>query len=314
MARTRNIKPGFFLNEEMAELEPLAQLLFIGMWCLADRAGRLLDKPKRIKAQVFPYRNCDIEPLLESLAKAGFISRYKADGMACIEVVNFAKHQAIHPKETPSTLPAAAFHGSTVASREKVGMDANLGRKASNLDQQQIDIEVVQEGIEVQAVQAGREGKGRRVAGSTLPPEFDPEQCCISGGRYALRDYPFIYLRPNELTELREEWRSDGLSDGDWVGGLKRANVELERRQNHRDFKGGMACSYLRGFIRTDAIKLAKEREARARAERGNFPVRLSNQERIAQDKQRVFDQYRSKEKAEDPEIVDVTPKKEVIK
>ena len=53
--RARNIKPGFFKNDTLAELEFAARLLFIGLWGLADRAGRLEDRPKKIKAEVFPY-------------------------------------------------------------------------------------------------------------------------------------------------------------------------------------------------------------------------------------------------------------------
>ena len=54
MARARNIKPGFFLNEELVELPFSTRLLFIGLWTLADRDGRMEDKPKRIKMSLFP--------------------------------------------------------------------------------------------------------------------------------------------------------------------------------------------------------------------------------------------------------------------
>ena len=74
--RSRNIKPGFFLNDELGELPPLARILFVGLWCLADRAGRLEDKPKRIRAAVLPYDECDGEELLSMLACHGFIVRY----------------------------------------------------------------------------------------------------------------------------------------------------------------------------------------------------------------------------------------------
>ena len=50
MARSRNIKPSIMANEELAELEPLSRLLFIYLWMLADKAGRLEDRPKRIAA------------------------------------------------------------------------------------------------------------------------------------------------------------------------------------------------------------------------------------------------------------------------
>ena len=54
MARARNIKPGFFRNSDLVELPMDARLLFIGLWTLADRMGRLEDRPKQIKMEIFP--------------------------------------------------------------------------------------------------------------------------------------------------------------------------------------------------------------------------------------------------------------------
>jgi hypothetical protein len=105
MARIRSIKPDFFLHEGLAELSPLHRLFFIGLWTLADKSGRLEDRPKRIKAAVMPWENCDIEALLCDLDKAGFICRYEADGVKCIAIPGFERHQRAHPKEAESTLP-----------------------------------------------------------------------------------------------------------------------------------------------------------------------------------------------------------------
>jgi hypothetical protein len=105
MARSRNIKPGFFLNDELAECEPLARLLFAGLWCIADREGRLEDRPKRIKIEVLPYDNCDVDELLNQLAKQGFILRYEVGGNRYIQIVNFLKHQNPHKNEVKSVIP-----------------------------------------------------------------------------------------------------------------------------------------------------------------------------------------------------------------
>ncbi len=104
--RARNIKPGLFKNETLAELSLAARLLFIGLWCMADREGRLEDRPKRIKAELFPYDDLDVEPLLAGLAAVGFIERYEVGGLPYIQVVNFKKHQSPHYKERESTIPA----------------------------------------------------------------------------------------------------------------------------------------------------------------------------------------------------------------
>jgi hypothetical protein len=76
--RSRNIKPGLFRNEILGAAEPLLTLLFQGLWCIADREGRLEDRPQRIKAEVFPYRDVpDIDGYLTQLEEMGFIRRYK---------------------------------------------------------------------------------------------------------------------------------------------------------------------------------------------------------------------------------------------
>jgi hypothetical protein len=106
MARSRNIKPGFFLNDDLAECDPLARLLFAGLWCIADREGRLEDRPKRIKIEVLPYDNCDVDELLNQLAKQGFILRYEVGGNRYIQIVNFLKHQNPHYKESESIIPS----------------------------------------------------------------------------------------------------------------------------------------------------------------------------------------------------------------
>lgn len=105
MARARNIKPGFFSNDQLAECDLFARLLFIGLWTIADRAGRLEDRPKRIKGQLFPYDNLDCEAMLEQLAEHGFITRYQVNNEAFIQVVNWDKHQNPHVKEQASTIP-----------------------------------------------------------------------------------------------------------------------------------------------------------------------------------------------------------------
>src|SRR5262245_4448792 len=61
MARARLLKPGFFTNEDLVELPPAARLLFAGLWTLADREGRLEDRPKRIKLAVLPYDDVDVD-------------------------------------------------------------------------------------------------------------------------------------------------------------------------------------------------------------------------------------------------------------
>lgn len=108
MARTRSIKPSFFDNELLGGLSPLTRLLFIGLWGQADRAGRLEDRPLRLKKNILGYDDvtvADVDDMLESLNKNGFIIRYQVEDRRYIQVTKFEKHQNPHIKEKPSEIP-----------------------------------------------------------------------------------------------------------------------------------------------------------------------------------------------------------------
>ena len=105
IARIRTIKPGFFLNEELAEMPAMTRLFFIGLWSQVDREGRCEDRPKRLKASLFPYEDVDVDVMLCELAQAGHLVRYEVDGVRILEVSNFLKHQRPHHKEDASILP-----------------------------------------------------------------------------------------------------------------------------------------------------------------------------------------------------------------
>lgn len=121
MPRARNVKPSFFKNEVLIELPFEARLLFIGLWILSDRKGRLEDRPKRIKMEIFPGDNLDMEALLNLLHRDGFIKRYvKAPcehhtgtmqfNVSVIQVVTFNEHQHPHRDEPENLLLAPCEH------------------------------------------------------------------------------------------------------------------------------------------------------------------------------------------------------------
>lgn len=106
MPRIRSLKIGFFLNEELCDLSAWHRLLFAGLWLVADREGRLEDRPKRLKAELFPYDELDVDRLLTELAVKGFITRYVADGAAYLAIPGFLKHQRPNTREGVSLIPA----------------------------------------------------------------------------------------------------------------------------------------------------------------------------------------------------------------
>ena len=105
MPRARNIKPAFFKNEDLVELPFETRLLFIGLWTLADREGKLEDRPKRIKMEVFPADNVDVDAGLNALASTGLVVRYSVNGQNLLLIPKFAEHQNPHRNEADSILP-----------------------------------------------------------------------------------------------------------------------------------------------------------------------------------------------------------------
>jgi hypothetical protein len=105
MARARNIKPGFFKNELLCELAPMDRLLFAGLWCLADREGRLENRPKKIKMELFPCDDYDVAKGLSNLESGGFIKTYHVEHFNVIQVLSFLFHQVPHGTEKDSELP-----------------------------------------------------------------------------------------------------------------------------------------------------------------------------------------------------------------
>lgn len=108
--RARNLKPGLFKNEILGSADPLLTLLFEGLWCSADREGRLEDRPLRLCATIFPYRRAITGPRMDKmlgwLHECGFIMRYTAEGRRCIHIPWFLRHQRPHKNEAASVLPA----------------------------------------------------------------------------------------------------------------------------------------------------------------------------------------------------------------
>jgi len=194
--RARNIKPGFFKNEELAAKDPLARILFQGLWCMADREGRLEDRPARIKAEILPYDACDAESLLASLASGEdpFILRYESEGRRFIQIVHFGRHQNPHLKEPKSTIPAPGRHDADTMPEPEENhagtVQAPCGHGASPADILIPD-----------SLNSLSEDKQPPAPPSCSPPETDPPKKSPSpGGNHFLAHIADEKLR-NEISE-----------------------------------------------------------------------------------------------------------------
>jgi hypothetical protein len=99
----------------MVRLSPFARLLYIGMWnfTMCDH-GHLADDAMKLKLQVLPMDNVDIDALLAEIMASGRVVRIESDGRTYLLVKRFEDHQKIDPRwktrcpacahETPPTL------------------------------------------------------------------------------------------------------------------------------------------------------------------------------------------------------------------
>jgi hypothetical protein len=100
------LKPSFFTDAELADCNAYGMLAFAGLWCHADREGRLRDQPRELKVKILPYFEVDFDAVLTDLANGGFITRYEVEDKAYVQVENFTEHQNPHPKEPSMGYPA----------------------------------------------------------------------------------------------------------------------------------------------------------------------------------------------------------------
>lgn len=113
LLRIRQIHPAFWNSPDIVCLPIEARLLFIGLWNIADREGRLEDNHERIGMQIFPKENFDIDALLSRMEARKIILRYEVEGTKYINITAFAKHQHCHIKEQASRIPAPRKPGAS---------------------------------------------------------------------------------------------------------------------------------------------------------------------------------------------------------
>jgi len=108
--RTRQIKPSFYTSDDTGDLDFHIRDLFIGLWLMADRRGRLKYQPNIIRATLYPHKldsisDADIVKWLDILHKRHLITIYSVAKQRLIQVNAFERHQHCHHKEAESILP-----------------------------------------------------------------------------------------------------------------------------------------------------------------------------------------------------------------
>lgn len=119
MARIRTIKPEFWTDEKMALLDPKTRLVFLGLICMADDFGRLIDNIKSLDGMLFPHTDETSRDSLETLATLSRIVRYTSkSGQKLIQIAKWSDHQKVnHPGKEILPAPTQGDIAQSVASK-----------------------------------------------------------------------------------------------------------------------------------------------------------------------------------------------------
>ena len=109
MARKRMIDPSIWISEDFGTLSSLAQLVFIGLFSIADDEGRGKASPAYIKAVLFPYKDdlriADIEKALSEISSKMSVIFYSCNENKYYTLTSWNTFQKID-KPTDSKIPA----------------------------------------------------------------------------------------------------------------------------------------------------------------------------------------------------------------
>lgn len=256
MARIRSIKPEFFDDEDLCALPFQHRLGYEGLWCQADREGRLEDRPKRLKARIFPYDDLDMDALLAELARAGFIIRYIVDGKAYIAIKpsSWQKHQRPRPDEPASQIPTPDV---SMAVYAELGPDEALAvslRKEPQQIERLTDTDAPQildsDGrVSAECIGKERKGRERKGEGDSAEP---------SNGSALVPRSPTVMIFPT-TGPYGAEWHLSEAQVAEWRQTFPTLDIEAESRKalawvkanpNKKKTVKGMPRFLLRWFTR----------------------------------------------------------------
>ena len=118
MMRMRQLKPDFWKNEGLADLDETSglpvRLGYLGLCGCADEYGRFEWRPRKAGAEVFPYFPKDMTTIMDLLLKAGYLHRYEVDGQAFGHFPHWDRHY-VRRNDTEAIWPVPTCCGSLEA-------------------------------------------------------------------------------------------------------------------------------------------------------------------------------------------------------
>lgn len=229
MARARNIKPAFFDNDRLGETEPLARLMFIGMWTIADFNGNLVWREKRIKAKLLPYDDCDVVKLAINLEKSGVIRFYSNGDDVFCNIKGFSKHQNPHKNEREAGTEIPEF-------TENMAQLVDLSTLAINRDKSGTSLE--QYGTDRASSLIPLPDSLNLIPEENPPPSsdgYERDKDDPKRGEMILKSGEMFPVYDSDITKLEQTYQTI-----DVVYQLKMMKAWLESNPNKRKTKTGM--------------------------------------------------------------------------
>lgn len=93
------------MSEDIGELTVSSRLLFVALWCHADREGRIKFQRMALAAQCMPYEMDQFGTCLDQLIEHGHVIMYEVENKKYLYLPTFTKHQRPHGTEKNSELP-----------------------------------------------------------------------------------------------------------------------------------------------------------------------------------------------------------------
>jgi hypothetical protein len=102
--RKRSIDPNFWTDEDVVELDPMARLFFIGLWCVAEDSGVFPLSAKTLKMAVFPGDDIttkEVQSWLDDLVSRGLAVVFSDSGKPWGWIRGFHRYQTLKNSALP---------------------------------------------------------------------------------------------------------------------------------------------------------------------------------------------------------------------
>lgn len=251
--RARNIKPSFFKNEDLAECNAFARLLFVGLWCMATKEGIVELRPKKIKAEVFPYEsaNIKIEKLLEQLRKFQFISilQHPVSQRQIILINKFSKHQSPHKNEKSCDLDDLQDYQeisgnsmkvlSPLLKEERGKRNDERGKVKGSMDSFEYDVSLFSDDLIAALFKHRKAKKSPIVTQQTLTGIMNQCIKCSRAGLFKTPADAMLEILERGWCSIKPEWITQG--------GNQTPPPETEKKIDDEFFKCGFCMESITG-------------------------------------------------------------------